>query len=489
MAEPTFYFYDLETSGISPRSSRIMQFGGQRTDMNLKMLDKPMDQLISLSADILPEPDAIVLTGITPQKAITEGITEAEFLKLFYKEVIKDDTIIVGYNNVRFDDEFIRFLNYRNFYDPYEWQWKNGCSRWDILDVVRMCRALRPEGIKWPVSSEGKPTNKLTCLTAINKLDHDSAHDALSDVHATISVANLIKTAQPDLFNFLLSLRSKRKVAKLVETKEPFVYTSSHYSSAILHTSIVYAITPSKNSDSSLVYDLRQDPKQFLDLSVDELINIWRYNEDPKALRLPVKTLKYNRVPAIAPLGVIKDDDTRKRLDIDLDKIKANLKVLKLRQSEFAEKMLKVVDKLDESRSKEQATLIDDINNVDERLYENFLSPVDKPMMQKITQMSPSDLINLNPKFRDGRLNSIFPLYLARNYKKLLNSDQIELWQSFCFSKLTKGGESSIVSRYFKRIEELKTTAKTKDDQYILEELSLYGQSILQDIEAYGAVH
>ncbi len=62
----TFYFYDLETSGFNPREARIMQFGGQRTDMNLNPVGDPLDVLIKLTEDVLPEPEAILLTGITP---------------------------------------------------------------------------------------------------------------------------------------------------------------------------------------------------------------------------------------------------------------------------------------------------------------------------------------------------------------------------------------------------------------------------------------
>ena len=86
----------------------------------------------------------------------------------FYVEVIKPDTIFMGFNSVRFDDEFMRYLHYRNFYDPYEWHWQNGCSRWDLLDVIRMTRALRPEGIEWPVDKEGKPTGSMVVQVAKN---------------------------------------------------------------------------------------------------------------------------------------------------------------------------------------------------------------------------------------------------------------------------------------------------------------------------------
>ena len=172
----SFFWYDLETSGLNPRAQRIMQFAGQRTDMGLKPIGEPVNVLIKLSDDILPDPDAIFVTGITPQSTVQDGITEVEFLKLFYEQVATPGTIFVGYNTIRFDDEFMRFLHYRNFYDAYEWQWRDNRSRWDLLDVVRMTRALRPDGIQWPIV-DGKATNRLELITKLNGVSHEHAHD------------------------------------------------------------------------------------------------------------------------------------------------------------------------------------------------------------------------------------------------------------------------------------------------------------------------
>ncbi|MEK7059749.1 MAG: exodeoxyribonuclease I, partial [Patescibacteria group bacterium] len=310
----SFFFYDLETSGFNPRLARAMQFAGQRTDMNLKPIGEPVNTLIKLTPDVLPEPDAVLVTGITPQQTLAEGVTEAEFLKLFYAEVAQPGTIFTGFNNVRFDDEFMRFLNYRNFYDAYEWHWQAGCSRWDILDIVRMTRALRPDGIEWPFASDGKPTNRLELLTKVNKLSHIKAHDALSDVMATIDVARLVREHQADLFEYLLKMRDKKTVAELVNKGEPFVYTSGRYSSEYLHTTVAVKLAEHPQAGSTLVYDLRQDPSVFLDMSVDQLVEAWRFTRDPDALRLPIKTLKHNRCPAIAPLGVVKDKTTEERI-------------------------------------------------------------------------------------------------------------------------------------------------------------------------------
>lgn len=304
-----------------------MQFAGQRTDLCMKPIGEPVNMLIKLTDDTLPEPDAIMITGITPQQTKADGYTEAEFLKVFWEEVATPDTIFVGFNSVRFDDEFMRFLQYRNFYDAYAWQWQDGRGRWDILDVVRMTRALRPDGIEWPFDSEGRPANRLESLTKVNKLDHQNAHDALSDVLATIAVARLIYNKQQKLFEYLLSMRSKQKVAELVESNEPFVYSSGKYSSEFEKTTVAVRVTDSPGKQGSLVYDLRFDPDEYTNKTPEELVELWRWKKDRTEPRLPVKTLQYNRCPAVAPMGVL-DDSSRERLKIDLDTIQTNLKKL-----------------------------------------------------------------------------------------------------------------------------------------------------------------
>ena len=256
--DKTFFFYDLETSGLNQRSDRIMQFAGQRTNMNLEPIGEPVNILVRMTNDALPSPMAIMVTKITPQQTLTDGIGEAEFCRIITEKVFVPNTVALGYNTIRFDDEFIRAILWRNFYDPYEWEWKDGRSRWDMLDVVRLVRALRPEGIKWPFTNDGKPTNRLELLTKMNGLEHAHAHDALSDVYATIAVAKLIREKQPKMFEYLFNMRNKNEIKSLVnlDFKKPFVYASGRYSNEFNKTTVTFPLTSGRNGNV-LVYDLR----------------------------------------------------------------------------------------------------------------------------------------------------------------------------------------------------------------------------------------
>lgn len=474
----SFFFYDLETTGVNPRDGRIMQFAGQRTDLQLRLIGEPVNVLVKLTDEVLPEPDAVMITSITPQQTIADGITEAEFLKLFWEEVALPDTIFTGFNSVRFDDEFMRYSLYRNFYDPYVWQWQDGRSRWDILDLVRMTRALRPDGIKWPVDADGKPTNRLELLSSLNKLEHANAHDALSDVLATIEVARLIYNKQTKLFEYLLSMRSKQKVAELVDTGQPFVYCSGQYSAEFEKATVAVRLGKNPTNQGALVYDLRHDPSPYLELSAEALVEVWKYKKDRTEPRLPVKTLQYNRCPAVAPLAVL-DEPSQARLKLDLKQIKANRAKLKA-APEFTDKLQKAAEILHQSR---QTEFLSSQTEVDAQLYDGFISNVDQVTSSAVRAAEPADLADFIDKLKDPRLKALLPLYKARNFPSKLTPEERGAWEEFRTKRLTDGGQQSRFYKYMQRLNELTKTSRPSNQQFLLEELRLYAESIMPDPE------
>lgn len=495
----SFFFYDLETSGLNPREARIMQFAGQRTDMDLQPVGEPFDVMIRMTADVVPDPDSVLVTGITPQATLADGVTEAEFLKMFYDEVVRPGTIFVGYNTVRFDDEFMRYLHYRNFYDPYEWQWCDDCSRWDLLDVVRMTRALRPEGIQWPFNKDGSATNRLELLTKLNGLSHEQAHDALNDVQATIAIAKLIRSKQPKLFNFLLEARGKKAVDALVcESNKPFVYACGRYPAMTQKTTVAVRLASHPKRQGCLVYDLRYDPTEFLELSSDELVQRMQYSRDEKAPpRLPVKLLQFNRCPAVAPLSVL-DGASQERIQLDKETVQKHVRLLQA-ASEWPAKVVRALELHDKQQQERwsaddvaKAATSSDIDSVhahsvDSLLYGGFLGSDDKKIGQAIRQAKPMELSNFSDALRDKRLKHLLPLYKARNFPESLTTEERLEWEEFVRVRLLGDGSGNVdnsrLGRYFARLQEL---ADIKDDTkfgsdkaFLLEELQLYGQSVM----------
>ena len=464
----TYFFYDLETSGLSPSSDRIMQFAGQRTDLNFQVVAEPYNLKLKLPGDVLPSVDAILLTGISP---LDDGLSELEFLKIFNKEINTKDTIFIGYNNIRFDDEFLRYINYRNFFDPYKWHWDKNNSRWDILDLVRMTRALRPEGIIWPFNDLNKPINKLEELTKANKLNHFNAHDALSDVLATIEVAKLIHQKQPKLFNYLKELRSKKNVISFLKENQTFIYTSSHYESRYLNTALVALLDLNLNEPSSaLVYDLRQDPSDLLNLSPDQIAENWRYDKDQKKYLLPLKTIKLNRCPALAPISTL-NKEAQERLQINKNEHLLNLTKLNEYKEELLPKILKAKTILDQNQDKNPKPRL-----INENLYGGFGSIADN--RKKV-------LINQNPfkevNFSNQSLNDLYALFLAYNFKDKLNAQQKLIWKNHIKQKLFT--KTSDLSPYDSFLASIKEKEENNQNPKLIKDLKKYAKLILDEYE------
>lgn len=477
----SYFFYDLETSGFDARESRIMQFAGIRTDTELQPVGELVNVMVKMTPDTVPSPDAVMITGITPQATIADGVTEAEFLKMFHDEVVQPGTIFMGFNSVRFDDEFMRYLHYRNFYDPYEWQYCDDCSKWDLLDVLRMTRALRPEGIEWPFTEDGKPTNRLELMTKLNGIDHYAAHDALSDVYATIAVAKLIRDKQPKLFEYLLNCRHKKEVEKLVCGQgKPFVYSSGKFPAETQKTTVAVKVAESPLPGGCLVYDLRHDPTEFMEMGVEELAKRLEWTRDENApKRLPAKELKFNRCPAVAPLQVLTSDPaSMERIGLDQATIRKNLQLV-LSDTSWMERV-GAAYKLKNERAKDQWAKSEDAES---QLYDNFLNNGDKPVARAIRAAKPEDLMDFANRLQDGRLKQMLPRYKARNFPDSLSDDERRGWEEYCRQRMVDGGQQSRLAKFFERLQELAATADS-DQRFLLEELQLYGQSIMPAYDA-----
>lgn len=435
------FFYDLETSGLNPREDRIMQFAGQRTDADLNPIGEPVNLLIKMTEDALPNPGAVMVTKITPQQTLADGMNEAEFVRYVIEEVFTPGTVVVGYNTVRFDDEFMRAILWRNFYDPYEWEWKDNRSRWDMLDVVRLTRALRPEGINWPVREDGKATNRLELITKLNGLEHAHAHDALSDVYATIAVARLIRDKQPDLFKYLLKMRDKKEVKKLVnlENKQPFVYASGRYSSEYNKTTVAFPLAPGRNGNV-IVYDLR-------------------YNvEEDKEFPI-VKELCYNKCPAVAPMGVLEKADGWVKIGLTREKVEENLQTL-LKHPEFAEQMRSQY----ENRPEFPPAI-----EPEAALYDGFLNDRDRIKVAAVRNADENKLADFHPDFDDARLPELLLHYKGRNFPKSLSESEQKKWEEYCRARLLRQAP--------KFMEELEKVHQK--DEFVAEELKLYFESLM----------
>ncbi|MBL8332761.1 MAG: exodeoxyribonuclease I [Rubrivivax sp.] len=469
MVATTFFWHDYETFGRVPRRDRPAQFAGLRTDAELNIIGEPVMLHCRPAPDFLPDPESCLLTGILPQHCLQHGGPEHAFAATIERELGAPGTIGVGYNSIRFDDEVTRHLFWRNLIDPYAREWQNGCSRWDLLDTLRCFWALRPDGIQWPRHDDGRASFKLEHLTAANDLVHEAAHDALSDVRATIAVARLLRGQNARLWDFCLKLRDKNAVRDEIGEGRPFLHLSGMYPVERGCLALVWPLAAHPtNRNELVVWDLAQDPRELESLDAETVRRrlYTRADDLPEGeQRLPIKTIHVNKSPIVV--------SNRKVIEAAAERWGIDLAAAERHAGHAA--MLNRPALWTEVFRREAAAQPPD---VDEDLYGGFVGNEDRRTLERLRGLPPQALAERRPAFEDGRLDELLFRYRARNFADTLNDEDRARWQRHCADRLHRGaGGATTLAQYFQAIDDL---AESADDaqQAILEALYDYGQDI-----------
>ena len=477
----TFLWHDYETFGVNPRRDRPAQFAAIRTDAELNEIGEPVMLYCQPANDALPEPESCLITGITPQECAAKGVPEHAFAQQIHALLSEPGTIGVGYNSIRFDDEVTRFMLWRNLRDPYAREWQNECGRWDLLDAVRAAHALRPEGIEWPKGEDGLASMRLEKLSAANGLLHEAAHDALSDVRATIALARLLRERQPKLFDFCLQLRKKDRVAQelglptTLREARPFLHVSGMFGAARGSIAVMWplAMHPT-NKNELLAWDLAADPTELADLNPEQVRQrLFTPTADlPEGVtRLAIKGVHLNKSPIV--IGNLKTlrPELAERWGIDMAQAARHAEVLRALPD------LSALWPAVYERPRGAEAL-----DVDEDLYGGFVGNNDRRRLEALLSLSPEELARDRTGFDDGRLAELVFRYRARNFPETLNETDAERWHAHRIARLLEGeGGALTVQALFDRIDQLAESAEDERTQGILEALYEWGEAVAPD--------
>jgi exodeoxyribonuclease-1 len=462
MSTFSFYWHDYETFGVVPRRDRPAQFAGVRTDADLNEIEAPLTIYCRPSPDMLPAPEACLITGITPQVCEQRGVSERDFAAAIEAQLARPGTVGCGYNSLRFDDEVTRFLFWRCLIDPYAREWQNECGRWDLLDTVRCAWALRPEGLRWPTHDDGKPSFKLEHLAAVNGLAHETVHDALSDVRATIALARLVRREQPKLWAHCLKLHKKQAVIDEMGVGRPFVHLSGRYPVERGCMAVVWPLAPHpKFKNEVIVWDLAFDPNELFALNAQAVRErLFTVTDSLPAgqTRLPIKTIHLNKSPIV--IGNLKTlGAAAKRWSIDIDQALRHADVA----ARKANSMAGIWPEVYERAPPEPAT------DVDEDLYGGFLDNDDRRALQRLRALPPEHLAGRGPVFNDSRLDQLLLRFRARNHFETLDAADRALWLAHCRARWQDA------PAWHERIAALELDADAS------------GRAVLADLRAWGA--
>jgi exodeoxyribonuclease-1 len=467
MSQQTFLWHDYETFGAQPRRDRPAQFAAIRTDADLNEIGEPIMLYCQPAPDFLPDPQSCLITGITPQQCLEWGVPEHKFAATIEQAFSQPGTIGVGYNTIRFDDEVTRFLFWRNLFDPYAREWQNQCGRWDLLDVVRMTYALRPEGIEWPLREDGKPSFRLEHLAAANGLLHESAHDALSDVRATIGLARLIKQKQPKLWDFCFALHKKDRVADeigmhlLPHLRQPFLHVSGMFPAERGCIGLVWPLgTHPTNKNEIIVWDCAYDPSELYGLDADtvRMRMFTRSSELPEGVtRLPIKSVHLNKSPMLVSNLKTLSPAMAERWGIDVEQAKRHAQTAAA-GPDLGALWAQVYHRPGAAEAMD----------VDEDLYGGFVGKEDRRLLDAMRKESPAKLALMTPPFDDPRLGELVFRYRARNFPQTLSEQEAEHWEAHRAARLFDGAAGArTVEQLFGEIDQLSETADERGEEIL----------------------
>jgi exodeoxyribonuclease-1 len=473
----SFLFYDLETFGTDPRRSRIAQFAAIRTNEALDEVEEPISFFVKPADDLLPAPVATLITGIAPQDALRDGVNEAAAFARINDEMARPGTCSAGYNSLRFDDEFVRHGLYRDFYDPYEREWRGGNSRWDLLDALRLMHALRPDGIAWRAREDGGGTSfKLEHLAEDNGLRIGDAHEALSDVRATVGLARLFRKAQPRLWDYALKLRDKRFAASLLDpvAMTPLLHVSQRYPASRMSAAPVLPLARHPSIDNRvIVFDLASDPESLLGLDAETILSRMYLRRDQLAEgeeRIALKEVHLNKCPSLVSWDHLRSGDFQ-RLGIDPTEVEARAARLRTAGPALAEK-LRVVYAAEREREP---------SDVDAALYDGFIDDGDRRLFPQVRSTPPEALGLANFAFRDPRLPELLFRYRARNWPATLTPGERTRWDAYRRERLLtdSGLSESTLPAFFAEIETLRGEhAGDPAKLALLDKLGAWGRDI-----------
>lgn len=465
-----FLWYDYETSGDRPRKHRPVQFAGVRTDADLQVIGDPVMCYCRPAPDQLPQPEASLVHGLAPSYLEEHGLSEADFAHRIHQELARPGTCSVGYNAIQFDHECTRFLFYRNLLDPYAWHWRDGNTRWDIIDLFRAAYALRPDGVAWPIRGNGKPSFRLQHLAAENGIGgHGEAHEALADVMTTIDMARLVRDRQPRLFEWSLRMRDAKEAAAVMQDR--FVWVAWLFQGRGCAAPVFRLANQSENPNAAIVFDMSQDPSEFIGLSVDAL----HERIFTPGRRSPIFVVKANQCPFVAPFSIL-TNEVMARLGLDAAPLKQHERLLRDNALLGARVRTAYARPPEEAPDRPRAA-----PDVDEALYAGFTPDADRYALRRLLDEDRTLAAAGAIQFEDPRIKELVFRYRARNFFDDLGAAERDRWRAHCRARhLTPDADGRTeLDKYYARLDELRRDhAGALDKAALLDDLEEHGRRL-----------
>jgi exodeoxyribonuclease-1 len=374
-----FVFYDTETTGIDTTFDQILQFAAILADDELNELDR-FELRCRLLAHVVPSPGALRATHVTPSILVDAALPSHYQAICAIADKLRSwsPAVFIGYNSLGFDETLLRQAFYQNLKPTYLTN-TNGNARADALRLVQAASIYAPHSIIVPLTEEGRPTRRLDTIAPANGYNDHDAHDALGDVEATIYMARLVKQRAPHIWDALMPLATKPAVIQRALSGQ--LLSLTEFFKGKPYSWLVVGCGQNPQYDAQLgVFDLRYDPQEYLDLTVEGLIDVM--NSKTKAIRC----IRGNNQPILLPRKLAQSG--LHNLEVSDQEIEARARLI----SEASDFRTRIGEAIKNRYPEQEASAY-----VEERIYDGFPSRTDEFLMRRFHELpwtSRADILN-----------------------------------------------------------------------------------------------
>jgi len=418
-----FVFYDTETTGTEVLFDQVLQFAAILTDDDLNEIDR-FEIRSRLQPHVVASPGAMNVTGVTAAQ-LDDPTYASQFEmagQIHQKLTDWQPAHFIGHNSIKFDEVLLRALFYKSLLPVYLTN-MNGNCRLDTLKMLQSASIYEPGDIIYPTRQNGQAIYKLDQLAPANGFNHANAHEAMSDVEATIFMCRKVRDSAPETWSRFLRFSNKGSVLDFCESEEVFGLTEFYFGRA--HTFLLQKIDINPdNSNEVIALNLQFTPEDFTGKTDDEVARMLKRN--PK----PIRKLRANALP-----GLVDADDAHPHSRMS----ELSLNEIEDRGRRFAQDPALKQRLFDIYMSEQPEYEVSP--HVEERLYNGFPHHSDQSKFQDFHYADWADRYIIVCQIEDARYRELGEFIIFCEAPKHLSVERHAIWEQFIQARLMGLGE------------------------------------------------
>ncbi|MGE0279260.1 MAG: exonuclease domain-containing protein [Rhizobiaceae bacterium] len=464
----TYVFYDTETTGTETAFDQILQFAAIKTDDDFNELDS-FNIRCRIHPYAVPSPGALFVTNVTPAMLVDQSYPShyEAIRKIRAKLMSWSPAVFVGYNSIDFDEDLLRQALFQTLHSAYLTN-TNGNARGDVMRFANAVASYYPDAIAVPEDEKGRKTFKLERLAPANGFQHDNAHEAMSDVRATIFMARLLRERAPDVWDAMSRATRKADAVDMLYAAPILSITERMFGRTYSWLATACGTNPN-NSGQVAIFDLAYNPDEYIGLSADELIDV--LNAKTKVIR----TVRANAQPIVMPAN--RAPDIAKALAVPKEE-RERRAALVADNAVFQARVAEALSRRHEDKEPPA--------HIEQRIYDGFPSDADNILMEKFHGTPWADRHDFCGKFKDERVSEFSRRVIYCERPETLPKNDKKRLKEWALSRVTTTNDVPWMTapKALAQLEEVSETANEEGAKRITE-IKAYIDGLVERIEKY----